>query len=126
MYKGKKSYGKLFITSGYSPITFEFLKETFNKVAFLVLLFVKCNSNFAITTWFNASCCPTVSNLFSKFVGIVSGVRHHYAGFKIGKKKVGNCHVVDLTGCQFYLNRIAESINHRMNFRCIAAATFAY
>ena len=78
MYKGKKSYGKLFITSGDSPITFELLKETFNQMSFLILVFVKWNSNFAITTWFNASCCPKVSDLFSKFVGIVSGVRHHY------------------------------------------------
>ena len=48
MYKGKKSYGELVVTSGDSPITFEFLKETFDKMTFLVLLFIKWNINFAI------------------------------------------------------------------------------
>ena len=84
MYKGKKSYGKLFVTSGDSPVTFELLKETFHKMAFFVLLFVKWNSDFAIATRFYTSRCPKFIDLFSKFVGIVSGICHNYAGFKVG------------------------------------------
>ena len=86
MYKSKKYYGELVVTSGYSPITFEFLKETFHKMAFLVLLFIKWNINFAITPRFNASDCALGTYLFSKLIGIISGIRHYYARFKIGNK----------------------------------------
>ncbi len=86
MYKGKKSYGELVVTSGDSPITFEFLKETFDKMTFLVLLFIKWNINFAIATRFNTSDCAFSTYLVSKLVRIISGIRHYYAGFKIGNE----------------------------------------
>lgn len=86
MYKGKKALSELVVTSGYSPITFEFLKETFHKMAFLVLFFIKWNIDFAIATRFNASDCALRTYLFPKFVGIISGICHYYAGFKIGNE----------------------------------------
>lgn len=55
MYKGKKSYGELVVTGSDSAITFEFLKETFDHVTFLVLLLVKRNNDFAIAAGLNAS-----------------------------------------------------------------------
>ena len=48
MNKGEKPLGKFVITSSDSAITFEFLKETFDKMAFLVLLFVKRNSDLTV------------------------------------------------------------------------------
>ena len=47
MYKGKKSYGELVVTGSDSAIAFEFLKEIFDVMTFLVLFFVKWNNNFA-------------------------------------------------------------------------------
>ena len=126
MYKSKKSHGELVVTSGDSLITFEFMKETFNKVPFFILFFVKWNIDFAITSRFNASDCALRTDLVSEFVRIISGVRHHYAGFKLRNESGGNCHIVDLSGSQIYLNGIAKPVGDGMYLGCIATTPFAY
>ena len=66
MYEAQKTFGKFFVTSGYSSVAFKLLKETFNQMAFLVLVFVKRNGDFAIATRFYASDSFLRGDLFSK------------------------------------------------------------
>ena len=83
MYKGKKSYGELVVTSSDSAIAFEFLKETFDVMVF----FVKWNNDFAIATGFNASSSAKRGDFLSDFVRIISLISlislisHNYFGF---------------------------------------------
>ena len=55
MYESQKTFGELFVTSGNSSVAFKLLKETFNEMAFLVLVFVKRNGDSAIATRFYTS-----------------------------------------------------------------------
>ena len=68
MYKSKEPLGKFVVTSSDSAITFEFLKKTFDKMTFLVLLFVKRNKNSAIASGFNTSSRSLSEDLFSELV----------------------------------------------------------
>ena len=53
MNKGKKASSEFVVTGSNSSITFEFLKEKFNKMSLLILLFVK--RNIILTVGFYAS-----------------------------------------------------------------------
>ena len=81
MNKGKKTLGKFIVTSSNPAVTFEFLKETFNEMTFLVLLLVERNNDFAIAARLNTSGSSLSVNLFSELVRIISGISHNYIGF---------------------------------------------
>ncbi len=81
MNKGEEPLGKFFVMSGDSTITFEFLKETYDKMAFLVLLFVKGNCALSIAARLNASSRVLSDYLCSERVRIISGICHNYFGF---------------------------------------------
>ena len=56
--KSEKALSEFVVTGSNPAITFEFLKETFNKMSLLILLFVKRNIIFTVATRFNAAVLP--------------------------------------------------------------------
>ena len=96
MYKGEETFGKFVVASGDSAITLELLKKTFDKMSFLVLIFIKRNNDFAIAARFNANRSSLSEDLCSQLVAIVSRICHNYFGFQIGDKVSRNSNIVDL------------------------------
>lgn len=78
MNKSKKASSEFVVTGSNSSITFEFLKETFNKMSLLILLFVKRNIILTVTPRFNASCVAFSTDLFSEPKQIISGINHDH------------------------------------------------
>lgn len=112
---------ELIVTRCYGTKLLEFSEETLDQVALVVENEIAFPFLLAIALWLDDDGDSRVPQLFDQGVCIVTFVAKQRAASDAFEQLPCSANIVDVTGCQYKSDRIAQSVGERMDFACQTA-----